>query len=392
MSETVTRLRLGDREFILVGTAHVSRESVTEVERIIDGERPDRVCVEIDASRYKSMSETKSWSSLDIYQVIKAKKGFLLLGNLVLSSFQRRLGLDLGVKPGEEMIQAVRTAENLGIPFSLCDREIQTTLRRAWAMTGFWGKNKMLAAMVSSIVSTEKLTSEQIEDLKKKSELEGMMEELAGFLPSVKKVLIDERDQYLATRIFETPEKKVLAVVGAGHVPGIVRWLEDLAGGKTESDLGPIDEIPAPGRLSKAMPWILPLAIVGIIAAGFFRSGWSQGLDMVWFWVLANGGLAALGSLIALAHPGTILSSFVAAPIATLNPAIGVGMITGLLEAFFRKPRVEDFERLHQDIASLRGFFRNRVTHVLLVFVFSNIGGMIGNFIALPYLTVLAGK
>ncbi len=392
MSETVTRLRFGDREFILVGTAHVSRESVTEVERIIGEERPERVCVEIDASRYKSMSETKSWSSLDIYQVIKAKKGFLLLGNLVLSSFQRRLGLDLGVKPGEEMMQAVRTAESLGIPFSLCDREIQTTLRRAWAMTGFWGKNKMLAAMVSSIVSTEKLTSEQIEDLKKKSELEGMMEELAGFLPSVKKVLIDERDQYLATRIFETPEKKVLAVVGAGHVPGIVKWLEGLAGGSCASDLGPIDEIPAPGRISKAMPWILPLAIVGIIAAGFFRSGWSQGLDMVWFWVLANGGLAAVGSLIALAHPVTILSSFVAAPVATLNPAIGVGMITGLLEAFFRKPRVEDFERLHQDIASLRGFFRNRVTHVLLVFFFSNIGGMIGNFIALPYLTVLAGK
>ena len=142
MSETVTRLLLGDREFILVGTAHVSRESVTEVERIITEERPERVCVEIDASRYKSMNETKSWSSLDIYQVIKAKKGFLLLGNLVLSSFQRRLGLDLGVKPGEEMIQAIRTAESLGIPFSLCDREIQTTLRRAWAKTGFWGKEQ----------------------------------------------------------------------------------------------------------------------------------------------------------------------------------------------------------------------------------------------------------
>ena len=390
MSETVTRLRLGDREFILVGTAHVSRESVSEVERIIGEEKPERVCVEIDASRYKSMSETKSWSSLDIYQVIKAKKGFLLLGNLVLSSFQRRLGLDLGIKPGEEMLQAIRTSESLGIPFSLCDREIQTTLRRAWAKTGFWGKNKMLAAMVSSVISTEKLTAEQIEALKKKSELEGMMEELAGFLPSVKTVLIDERDQYLATRIFETPEKKVLAVVGAGHVPGIVKWLEGLAAGSRTSELGPIDEIPAPGRVAKSLPWALPLAIVGIIVAGFLRSGWHQGLDMVWFWILANGGLAALGSLLALAHPVTIISSFVAAPIATLNPAIGVGMITGFLEVYFRKPRVEDFERLHEDIASLRGFFRNRVTHVLLVFFFSNIGGMIGNFIALPYLTMLA--
>ena len=392
MSDTVTRLTLGDREFILVGTAHISRESVQEVETIITDEKPDRVCVEIDSSRYKSMTESRNWSSLNIYQVIREKKGFLLLGNLVLSSFQRRLGLDLGIKPGEEMMQAVRTAENLGIPFSFSDRDIQTTLRRAWAKTGFWGKNKMLAAMISSIISTEKLTIEQIEELKKKSALEGMMEELADYLPTVKEVLIDERDQYLATNIYRTAEKRVLAVVGAGHVPGMVLRLRELHGSGGESDLTKLEAVPPPGKISGALPWLIPLSIVALIGWGFYSSGSRQGMEMIWIWVAANGGLAALGSLLALAHPVTIFASLFAAPVATLNPAIGVGMITGIIEAYFRKPRVIDFENLHEDIASFRGFFRNRVTHVLLVFFFSSLGGVAGNFIALPYLTVMLGK
>ncbi len=391
MSDNLTRLQFGGREFILLGTAHVSRESVFEVEKVISEEKPERVCVEIDASRFKAMTEKQNWSSLNIYQVIKEKKGFLLLGNLVLTSFQRRLGFDLGIKPGEEMMQAVTTCQNLGIPFSLADRDIQVTLRRAWAKTGFWGKNKMLAAMISSIISSEKLSAQEIEELKKKSELEGMMDELASYLPTVKEVLIDERDRYLATKMFDTTENKVLAVVGAGHVPGITKILQELHEGKV-SDLADIETIPMPGWISRSLPWTLPLAIVALIGWGFLSSGWDQGLAMVWKWVLVNGGLAALGSLLALAHPVTIIASFFAAPVATLNPAVGVGMFTGLIEAYFRKPRVEDFERLHEDITSIKGFFRNRFTHVLLVFFFSSLGGMAGNFIALPYLTVLAGK
>ncbi|MCX7787191.1 MAG: TraB/GumN family protein [Spirochaetes bacterium] len=392
MSDSITRLQLGDRTFILVGTAHISKQSVEEVERIISEERPERVCIEIDPSRYRTLTEGAQWSSLDIYRVLKEGKGFLLLSNLVLTSFQRRLGLELGIRPGEEMLAAIRTAESLGIPTALCDRDIQVTLRRAWARSSFWGKNKLLAALLSSVLSSEKLSSQQIEELKKKNELESMMEELAGYLPSVKEVLIDERDQYLAQNIYHQPEKKILAVVGAGHVPGIIQWLEVLFRGETRIDVRELETVPPPAKVSKFLPWVLPALIIGLIGWGFLRSGWIQGMEMVWVWVLVNGGLAALGSLLALAHPVTILASFPAAPIATLNPAIGVGMITGLIEAYFRKPTVEDFERLSEDITSLKGFFRNRVTHVLLVFFFSNIGGMIGNFIALPYLTVLARK
>ncbi|MDR1625458.1 MAG: TraB/GumN family protein [Spirochaetia bacterium] len=391
MSENITRLELGGREFILLGTAHVSRESVEEVGRIIAEEKPERVCVEIDNSRYASMTKSRDWSSLNIYQVMKQKKGFLLLGNLVLASFQRRLGIDLGVKPGEEMMRAVETAQDLGIPVSFSDREIQTTLRRAWAKTGLWGKSKLLSAMLSSVFATEKLSPQEIEELKKKSELEGMMDELAGYLPSVKEVLIDERDSFLAANIFKSGEKRILAVVGAGHVPGIVRRLGEM------HENGPIDTaeieaVPRRGFLAKALGWLVPAAIAALIVWGFFSAGKAQGIEMLWIWIAANGGLAALGSLAALAHPLTILASVVAAPVATLNPAIGVGMLTGLLEAYLRKPQVQDFENLHNDIASIKGFFRNRFTHVLLVFLFSSLGGMAGNFVALPYLTVMAGK
>ncbi len=385
-SDTLTRIQLGDREIILVGTAHVSRDSVEEVSRVIRSEQPGRVCVEIDAARYRTMTEGQSWASLDIGQVLRQKKGFLLLANLVLASFQRRIGAELGVQPGEEMKAAVRVAEELGIPFTFADREVTITLRRAWAASSLWNKNKMLAALLSSAVTREKLNEEEIERLKKRSALDDMMEELAGFLPSVKQVLIDERDRYLATRIFEVQEQRVVAVVGAGHVKGITAWLERLAKGSESLDISALDEVSQPGRARKLLPWIIPAAIAALIVAGFFRGGWHGALTLLWKWIVVNGGLAAIGSLIAFAHPLTLLVAFVGAPIATLNPFVGIGMLTGVVEAFLRKPRVSDFESLSDDIQSLRGFYRNRVTHILLVFLLSSVGGMIGNFIALPYL------
>ncbi len=388
-SDTITRLTIGGREIILLGTAHVSKESVEEVIRVIRDEAPGRVCVEIDASRYRTMTEGQNWESLNVSQVLRQRRGFLLLANLVLSSFQRRIGKDLGVNPGEEMKAAIATAEELGIPFSFSDREINVTLRRAWSRSGFWGKNKMLAALLGSAVTREKLTEEQIEGLKNKSALDGMMEELAGFLPSVKEVLIDERDRYLATRIFETTEGRVVAVVGAGHVKGITEWLHRLEEGTVSGDVSEIETLPPPSKARKVVPWIIPLVIAGLLVGGFLRSGWHMALSMIWVWVLVHGGLSALGALLALSHPFTILIAFVASPLTSLNPTIGVGIVTGIAEAYFRKPRVIDFENLHEDILSFRGFFRNRFTHILIVFFLSSVGSAIGTFIGIPYLTAL---
>lgn len=386
--QNVRRLELGGRTFVLVGTAHVSRESIDEAAAIIESAKPGRVCVELDEGRYRSMTTSSAWESMDIGKVLREGKGFLLLANLALASFQRRLGGDIGVKPGQEMLAAVEAAERMGIPWSLCDREVQTTLRRAWGRSGFWGKSKLLASLLSGVFTNEKLSAEEVEKLKERDELDGMMRELADYLPSVKEVLIDERDRYLAARIFSQPESSMVAVVGAGHLDGLEAWLRKFSEGRPGVDVSDLEIVPPPSLLSRALGWIIPLALVGLIAAGFFRSGAEVSLRMLVQWVLWNGSLAALGSILCMAHPLTILASFLSAPAATLNPLVGVGLFAGLVEAFLRKPSVRDFETLNEDISTLKGFYRNRVTHILLIFFLSSLGGALGNFISIP---VLAG-
>ena len=405
MSQMTRSLSIAGRPVLLVGTAHISPESIAEVTSLIRSELPSRVCVEIDDGRYRSMSEGSKWENLDLGKVLKEGRGFLLMANLALAGFQRRMGSAVGVKPGEEMLAAIDTAKELGIPASFCDRDVQTTLRRAWGRSGLWNRSKLLASLVDSAVSGEKLSAEDIERLKEKNELEEMMGELAAFLPSVKEVLIDERDRFLAAKIYETvlalpaetqaatatgdptpPAGPVLAVVGAGHLDGIVEWLGRLDRREIDSSTKELESLPPPSPWGKILGWAIPAVIVGFIALGFFRSGTTASLALLVKWALLNGSLAALGSALCLAHPLTILVSFLGAPIATLNPFVGVGLFAGLSEAFVKKPRVADFEGLAEDVTSFRGFYRNRVTHILLIFFLSSLGGMAGNFIALPFL------
>ena len=394
MSETNINLTLGNKKIHLIGTAHVSKESIDEVTGAIREERPGMVCVELDESRYSAITKQDSWEKLNITKVLKEGKGFLLIANITLSSFQRRLGNELGVKPGEEMIAAVNTAKELGIDYSLCDREIHVTLRRAWACCGLWSKCKLLAALLSSAFVSEKLDAEEIEKLKNSSELDNMMEELAKYLPAVKETLINERDRYLATKIWAAAEKAkdeagvTLAVVGAGHLKGIQAWLEKFASAEppTENSLDEIEVIPPKTFLSSAVKWAIPIIILGIIAAGFLisfsRGDFSKFQEMLRLWVLWNGSLAALGCVIALGHPLAILVSFLGAPITSLNPFIGVGILSGLVQAAVRKPRVNDAENLSVDAASLKGLYNNRISRVLLVFFLSSLGSSIATFVA----------
>lgn len=390
-SETLTRLSIGGRTILLLGTAHVSQKSVDQVREIVENESPDRVCVEIDEGRYASLSEENAWRKLNIYEVLKRRQGFLLLGNLVMASFQRRIGQELGVRPGAEMVEAIRIAEANNVPVSLCDRQIQVTLKRAWASGGLWSKSKMMAALLTSFFGGETITEEDVEALKEKDALSSMMEELALYLPKAKEVLIDERDRYLASRIYESEGETVLAVVGAGHVPGIIRTLEALEAGDVSANVDELDKVPPKGPVARVLPWVLPAAVGAIFVAGFLQSGWALTRDMLVLWILVNGSLSAAGAALAFAHPLTVIISFVAAPITSMNPTIGVGFVSGFLEAVFRKPRVVDFETLQDDIARFRGFFRNRITRILLVFAFSTIGSAIGTFIGIPYLTSLLG-
>ncbi len=376
----ITRLEAGGKRITLIGTAHVSRESAELVRATIAAETPDTVCVELCDSRYQAMRDRAGWQSMDIVKVIREKKAMLLLANLMLAAFQRRIASRLDIRPGEEMLQAVAAAEAVGANVHLADRDIRTTLARTWRAMGFWEKAKLLPQIVFSLGEAETLSEADVERLKKQDVLEAVLAELGQSMPRVRETLIDERDRYLCEKIRSAPGERIVAVVGAGHVPGILRYWNDPV------DLAPLEQVPPPSRWVRPLAWMLPLAIVALMLYGFAAGGMRTGADMVTLWVAVTAVLAGLGALAALAHPLTILSSMVAAPITTLHPLLAAGWVSGLVEAISRKPQVIDFETLGQDILSVRGFWRNKVTRILLVVVFTNIGASIGTFVALPML------
>jgi len=372
------RLNYEGREIILLGTAHVSRESASLVANVIAEERPDTVCVELCDSRYQSMTKKNQWQETDLVKVIKEKKAFLLLSNLLLAHFQKKIGHRLGVKPGEEMMQAIQSAEAVNAHVHLADRDIRTTLSRTWRLMSFWTKVKLAAQLIVSVGETDKLEQEDIEKMKQEDVLETLLSEIGETLPELRHVLIDERDQYLAHKIRTAPGKKIVAVVGAGHVPGIqARWQEQV-------DVEALEEVPPKGRAAGLFKWGIPCVIVALLITGFFIAGPGAGAHMIKWWVLANAVFAGLGASIVLPHPLTVLSAVIASPITSVNPMIAAGWVSGLVEAFLRKPKVKDFEELPEDISSLKGFWKNKITRILLIVVFTNLGSSVGAFVAIP--------
>lgn len=382
MSQTRKVLELGGRKITLVGTAHVSKESIEEVESTIRELNPDCVAIELDEKRAESIRNPEKFRQLDIIKILRNHEGFLMMANLILSSFQRRMGQNVGVRPGDEMLAAMRVADEMGIPSVMVDRPIQTTLRRAWAKNSFWGKMKLLASLFTSAFSKEEVSPDEIEKLKTDSEMDSMMSELSEYMPVIKKVLIDERDTYLAAGIWAAKGSNVVAVLGAGHLPGVAAHLEKMAAAEESADVSEISVVPARGIAGKILGWIIPAAIITLIVSGFIYGGRQLGQKMIFEWIAYNSGLAAIFSLIALAHPLTILAAFIAAPITSLCPFIGVGFVTGIVQAFFKKPKVSDMETLQDDVSSLRGWYKNRILRVFLVFILSSIGSSIGSFVA----------
>jgi pheromone shutdown-related protein TraB len=374
----IHRLAIDDKEVILLGTAHVSRESARQVEEVIAFEKPDTVCVELCESRYHSIRHKEKWQETDIVAVIKEKKAFLLLSNLILASFQKRIADKLDIAPGEEMIRAIQAAESTGAQICLADRDIRITLSRAWRAMGFFAKIKLLSQLLLSLGEVEEISEEDVEKLKQEDMLETLLVEVGKEMPVLREILIDERDAYLAEKIRTAPGKKIVAVVGAGHVPGIKNnWGKD-------QDIAALEALPPASRVSGFLKWFLPVSIVGLMVAGFFFGGFKNGTGMVALWVATTGILAGLGALAAMAHPLTILSAALAAPITCLHPLIAAGWVAGLVEAFSRKPKVKDFESLSRDILTVKGFWRNKITKILLVVVFTNIGASLGTFVAIP--------
>ncbi len=386
ISDTIHKLILPDQEIILVGTAHVSQTSVEEVSSLIESENPDRICIELDEGRMKSKTEKSSWENMDIRKVIKDGRGFFLLANTALSSFQRRMGEQTGTKPGDEILGAASLAKGKGIPLSLCDRDIQTTFKRAWAKSSLWNKCKLIATLLSAAFSKEEITAQELEDLKKQDTLQSMMNEMAKELPTIKEVLIDERDQYLGRSIFETEGKKKLAVIGAGHTNGVISTIEKLSRGENTPSLESLSFIPKGAPVGKIVSWLIPLLIVAILVYGFVSSGWDQGMRMFLIWIAVNCSCTFIATTASLAHPLNIIACAITAPLFALHPALGVGMLGGILEATLRKPKVKDFESINDDAMKFSRWYKNRILHALLVFFFSSLGSAFGTLIAFPVL------
>lgn len=372
--ENITRIDLDGKEIILIGTAHVSKQSVAQVKQVIDREQPDSVCIELDEQRYKSIMEGSKWRETDIFKVIKEKKATLLIMNLAISSFQNRLAKQFDTKPGQEMIQGIESAKEIGAELVLADRNIQITFSRIWGNVGVWGKAQLLTSIIYSIFNKETISEEELEKMKTQDTLNASLAEISEAFPKLKKPLIDERDQYLAQKIKEAPGKKVVAVLGAAHVPGITKEIH------TDQDLQALTKTKPKSKTPQIIGWAIPLLIVALIAFTFFLNP-AAGMDQAISWILWTGITAAIGAAAALGHPLAILSAFLAAPITTLHPLLAAGWVSGIVQAYIKRPSVADFETLSEDVFSLKGFWRNKFTRVLLVIILTNIGGSFGTFI-----------
>jgi pheromone shutdown-related protein TraB len=375
LPERVSHVKVADKDVYLVGTAHLSQESVQDVRTTIEQVQPQTICVELCKSRHHAITQADAWSKMDIFKVIRQKRAVFLLAQLIMTSFYRRLGEKLHIQPGAEMLEGIRMAEVTKAELVLADRDIEITLKRVWGYLGFWSKLKLAMQLTIGIFVQDEIDADTIEVLKQKDQLESIMAEFAGKFPEIKKRLIDERDTYLAQKIRSAPGKTVVAVVGAGHVNGIVGQIQQ------EHDLQKLTELPPKSIWPTIIGWGVPLLIVALLVYGFTK-GTAHGFANIYIWVLVTGGLSALGATMAMAHPLTILSAFLAAPITTLHPLLAAGWIAGFVQAVIKKPKVSDLENLPEAIATFKGFWTNPVTRILLVVALANIGSALGTYVA----------
>lgn len=382
-NDPIIESRIDDTDITLLGTAHVSRKSAEAVQRMIDSGKYDAIAVELCASRHHALSEPEALAQMDLLQVMRQGKAAMVTANLAMGAYQQRLAEQYGIEPGAEMRTAMQGADQHDLPLLLIDREIGTTLKRTAANLSWWKRWTLFSGLLVSLVSHEDVEEEEIEKLKEGDMLETAFSEFAHDRQDLYEPLITERDRYMAAKLLQAAKehtgKHILAVVGAGHLKGIGEQLHKIS--DPQAELHELERQPPKSRWPKLIPWVVVSLVLFGFYLGFSRSS-DLGWQLVWDWVLINGGLSALGALIAAAHPLTVVTAFVAAPITSLNPTIGAGMVTAGAELLLRKPQVGDFSALRHDTTSLRGWWHNRVSRTLLVFLFSTLGSAIGTYLA----------
>lgn len=390
-NEPIAIIEIGDNCITVLGTAHVSKASAEAVESLISSREYQSVALELCSSRHNAIVNPDALAKMDLFQVLRSGKAPMVMASLALGAYQQRMAEQFGIEPGAEMRAAIKSAKEENLAVHLIDREIGITLKRVYKNVPWWRRFNLFSGLLFSVISKEKVSEEEIESLKEGDILESTFSQFAEEAKDLFAPLIDERDQYMAAQLLEALENKkhhhMLAVVGAGHLKGIQTYLSQFQQSLTERKdhtkniLQELDRMPPSSNWLKVVPWLIVLVVLLGFTLGFSRSS-DLGLKLVLDWVIINGGLAALGATLALAHPITILTAFVAAPLTSLNPMIGAGMVTAAVEIYLRKPNVGDFGRLRSDTTSVKGWWRNRVTRVLLVFMFSTLGSVIGTYVA----------
>lgn len=368
-------LHINDKEIYILGTAHVSKISKEEVLKTIDENAFDTICIELDQRRYNSLNNPKKWEETNIIDVIKKKQTGFLLANLILSSYQKRVATKINSQSGIEMITAIKEAKEKNIHLELIDRDIQTTFSRIYQKHNLWQKAKLIVSLISAIFDDEEINDKDIEALKQEDILDMALKDVEKAFPIVSEVLIDERNKILAQNIKKAPGKKILAIVGAAHIPGILKYINE------DIDITEINNKVIKPKSSKIKGWIIPALIISMIAITCFKN-FDQAKNQMLVWLIVNGGLSALGALIAFAHPLSVITAFIAAPITSLNPLLAAGWFAGIMEAYLRKPKVSDLQNIDEAANSLKGLYQNRFTHVLIVVILANVGSSIGTFIA----------
>ena len=360
----------------LLGTAHISTKSVEAVKQQIEDYKPDVVAVELCKSRYDSLITGRRLDKEGLLKVIKEGKAPLVLLQSLLAAEQRKLGLDEGQQPGAELLEAVNLAEALGLQVELIDRDIQVTLRRAWRKMKFREKFKILFSMLGEEDDDVEVDLDEI--LESRDILTDLMNELKEFSPGAGEVLIDERDEYLAQNILNIDaNKKILAVVGAGHLSGIERCL---VSEQTKDRIEELSVVPQRSRLSKSIPWLIPLFVFGLFGFLLYDGDSADIVELFTVWTLANAVLAAIGCIIARGHILAIITAALASPITSLNPFLAAGWFAGYVQLKVAEPTAEDLQEFLK-LESLGSFWSNKAGRVLLVTALTNLGSMLGSWI-----------
>ncbi|MFT4560683.1 MAG: pheromone shutdown-related protein TraB [Gammaproteobacteria bacterium] len=383
--QPVVDLQLGDTTIRLLGTAHVSRASADAVHHEISTGVWDTVAIELCESRFKAIENPDAMKNMDLFQVIRSGRAPMVTAMLAMGAFQQRIADQFDIEPGAEMRVAIEQAKENKCSLELIDREIGTTLKRIYRNVPWWRRFYLFSGLITSVVVHEEIEEEDIEKLKDGDLLETTFAQFAETAAEIYEPLIAERDRFMAAKLRQIARgdsRRVLAVVGAGHLKGLEADLKSTTDTATpEQVVTELSSIPAGRRWIKFVPWLIVALVFVGFGIGFYRSP-ELGMTLVLEWIVINGGLAALGTAIAGGHILTVISAFVAAPITSLNPTIGAGFVTALVEAYIRKPTVGDFSKLRNDTSSLKGWRSNRVARTLLVFFLSTLGSAAGTYLA----------